>query len=200
MIRDMRFLSCVLLLVSSCAKPHPASDPPTSKPTASAGAKPQKVLRTPRDHRAEAEACPKDRPPGTPRAGNPGCKSDAECKEAKNGRCNARGGGHEAPVNACEYDRCSSDADCGAHGVCVCEGSGNYCVNGDCSTDADCPGATCSPQYGCRGGIGAYYCHTQDDTCTNNDDCSNMMGKDKECQYSPELGHWACIERMCPVG
>ncbi|HEY2902752.1 MAG TPA: hypothetical protein VGL59_19380, partial [Polyangia bacterium] len=66
--------------------------------------------------------------------------------------------------------------------------------------DADCGGnGYCSPtvDFGCGQFIGVvgYYCHTGEDTCTNDADCTNSGGGD--CRYNPAVGNWSCVKSVC---
>lgn len=172
-------------------KKDPKPDKPDPKPS------------EPKRHRAASEPCARETKSTTfgPRAitpPGPPCKVNANCTEAKNGRCSASG--------TCTYDGCYVDADCrvdGKGGVCVCseEGKSGYsCLHGDCSTDADCGNDYCSPTYGMScgpftGTIG-WYCHTPKDKCRDDDDCH----KDKEqgyCAFNQELGYWSCGYGHC---
>jgi hypothetical protein len=119
----------------------------------------------------------------------------------------------EGPVgqwtDACSYDACASDSDCGAGAVCDCRDGANYnantCFRGDCRVDADCGGEYCSPsltQLGSdcvnvpQGSVG-YFCHTRQDTCTNDSDCSMPGGT---CAFSADVGHWQCYVPSCTLG
>jgi hypothetical protein len=135
---------------------------------------------------------------GDPDPKNPGCKSDAECKEHPHGACNRRGGGHDAPRNECEYDTCFSDADCGKGTACECSSDGTYCAQASCRSSADCNGEACSQDRGCRSSIQGWSCHSPKDECNSDEDCTAKPGSG--CHFSRELGHWACSELRCPVG
>ncbi|MFO0666153.1 MAG: hypothetical protein U0174_19525 [Polyangiaceae bacterium] len=178
----------------------PSSEPPVAtEPTVQApdrGPTAQPALQAQRPakvHRASAVACSQTRDPGKVGWGTQSdCKSDAECKAGKNGRCTQFG------LRAgCTYDACFADADCkakGAGGVCACRtgaGSPNQCVGGNCQLDVDCKGWSCSPSLGSMGrihGIVGYYCHGPQDACIDDEDCNNGAS----CRYAPELGHFAC--------
>jgi len=148
--------------------------------------------------RPSARACPKERPPGRASPDIEGdCKKDDDCTAGTNGRCWTNG--PRVQRNSCTYDACFHDADCKG-GPCECRSdSGNVCLQGNCKTDADCgAGGSCgrSNSMTCGGGEPAYYCRTQDDTCSDYNDC----GKG-QCVYLPELGHWGCKAYPdCPVG
>jgi hypothetical protein len=51
--------------------------------------------------------------------------------------------------------------------------------------------------FGCGQFIGVvgYYCHTGEDTCTNDADCTNSGGGD--CRYNPAVGNWSCVKSVC---
>ena len=123
-----------------------------------------------------------------------GCESHDECTDGDNGRCLSG-----RAENYCSYDGCFADSDC--EGPCLCgSGSGaNYCAGGGCQVDSDCgPGGWCSPTYGSCGsfgGVTAYECHTPDDECTNDSDCSDMPNG--YCKFSDEAGRWVCDNIQC---
>ncbi len=148
-------------------------------------------------------ACPTDRPPGSagPDAGK--CSKDADCTEGKNGRCY----GGLLP-NACSYDECVTDTDCGT-AVCDCRNTGkigqpNVCFKGNCRTDTDCKGQFCSPSattvtYNCTGpvlGSFGYFCHTAQDECVDNEDCASVSFN-AQCVFDPDVVHWKCIKLLC---
>ena len=122
----------------------------------------------PTAHRSVAVACPAAG--GTTSR----CKVDDDCRGIFHGHCEA---------GTCNFDQCTTDAGCGAKGVCFCKGAtpvgresslGNVCVVGNCQTDADCPSGFCSPSYGSCGdysGVQGYYCHTASDACRNDSEC-----------------------------
>lgn len=129
-----------------------------------------------------------------------------------NGRCLPPNG--NASGDYCTYDACSSDGDCGTGKVCVCGApeapygrAGNTCVQGNCQVDSDC-GATgyCSPteatSCGSRSGVVGYYCHTAEDDCTNDSDCSGASDGGPTqgpgyCAWQPTVGKWACSYGVC---
>jgi hypothetical protein len=160
---------------------------------------PSKKGEKPEKHREKTEPCvSKDSSSGnqpfgakadTPDA--PPCKTGADCKDQKNGRCfNGK----------CAFDGCYADKDCGK-GVCECSNyGGHHCRAGDCAVDSDCGGSYCSPTYGFQcgayEGVVGYYCHTSDDECTNDDECK----KDKQqgyCAYDVKKKHWRCGYGHC---
>jgi hypothetical protein len=164
---------------------------------------PWKKTTEPKSHRTAHATCSSaDTPPaGTVTFGprlpvplGPACKSKADCKEQANGRCSR---GH------CTYDRCYDDKDCD-NKVCLCDEEGTrgyYCKAGDCAVDSDCgDNGYCSPSYGmsCGAftGVIGYYCHTEKDECTNDDEC--VKGKEQGyCAYDSKLKHWRCGYGHC---
>jgi hypothetical protein len=109
-----------------------------------------------------------------------------------NGRCLPA-----PPINcntACSYDECSSDSDC-ANVPCDCRGSANdsaanVCLVGsNCRVDSDCGvGGYCSPSGTAASCAIAYFCHTANDTCTDDGDCPDGL----LCNYDPDTSAWAC--------
>ena len=201
----MRFVGMLVIAITSCSstsQPTPTPTPPT--PTVQPDAMrpdPPRVAHMPAAHRGSDQGtCDRTpRPPGSARSDVQGCKSDAECKSGKNGRCNTRGGGHSIEANTCEYDACFADADCANGGVCACAGTGNYCLPATCRHDSDCgDGGACSPVPGCFG-VESFSCHTAKDECVDDDDCTKANSY-RRCRYQGELGHWACVAMQCPVG
>ncbi|HKU44140.1 MAG TPA: hypothetical protein VJR89_38530 [Polyangiales bacterium] len=162
------------------------------------GAKP--CDREPAQHRASAMMCDSERsmsPMPQTSLGSFSCKVDADCTMGQNGRCTDLG----RSTWYCTYDECFADADCKS-GPCIC-GEGGYaensCMAGNCQTDADC-GANgyCSPTFGACGGysgVEAYYCHTCEDECVDNEDCVGQPGAD--CRFEPSVGHWRCGTSSC---
>lgn len=157
----------------------------------------------PERHRSMAAACSSTRPPGytapVRRAGGPtegDCQADTDCTQGKNGRCSVPG--HD-PAR-CSYDRCTTDAECGAGNACDCNGGGNRCVPANCRTDAECGGLGCSPTQGegCGNlmGTAGFYCHTKKDDCTDHRDCKKK-DVDGMCVYSPSVSRWTCNFDVC---
>jgi hypothetical protein len=125
------------------------------------------------------------------------CAADAHCSEGVNGRCEDLRGA------VCTYDECFADSECNTGGPCACEGGfwsdSNACLAGNCQTDADC-GGYCSPSFGDCGdyaGVIGYYCHTPEDTCLDDADCSGPDTGAGYCMYRPEVAHWACGYGQC---
>ena len=158
-------------------------------------------LVAPEVHRPDASACDNERAPGvtmTSQGEFDGCASDADCTDGLNGRCT------EDPQVGyiCTYDWCIVDDDCGANGVCDCEGGwandGNVCNVGNCSTDADCgSNGYCSPSFGdCGpyGGVVGHFCRTCDDECVNDSDCGNAG---EYCMYDEGVSRWLCSNAHC---
>lgn len=160
--------------------------------------------KEPKKHRAKATSCPHESSRTTygPRMRMPDgapCKANADCKEDKNGRCNADG--------HCAYDACYADADCGKGGECVCNEEGKrgwYCMMGDCSIDADCgKKGYCSPSpslhCGYFSGVVGNYCHTAKDECVDDDDCKggDAGSGPGYCAFSAEAHKWVCGYSVC---
>lgn len=130
------------------------------------------------------------------------CTQDSDCVGCANGQL----GRCEGPFSTCVCDQCMVDGDCGATGVCACDGQtfgwphtrrGNVCIPSNCRVDADCgPSGFCSPttDLGCGAfyGVAGYYCHTVNDQCTNDTDCAAGT-----CRYSPQVGYWVCATGGC---
>jgi hypothetical protein len=127
------------------------------------------------------------------------CIQNEDCTEGTNGRC--EGNGHDGW--RCAYDMCSNDAAC-TGGVCACNGASrgttNVCLAGNCRLDSACGGnGYCSPTLGSCGHYdkaSAYYCHTPEDECVNDDDCGGGSGG-AYCAYEPAVGHWKCSTSEC---
>jgi hypothetical protein len=128
------------------------------------------------------------------------CTSDSDCSAGKNGRCNT-----DAPAPfagcQCDYDACAGDTDCTTGDLCVCHGSpydfgaGNTCLAGNCRVDSDCGShGNCSPSESLEncGSIGGYYCHTSEDTCIDDTDCTTNEDAFPVCIWSSTAGHWTC--------
>ncbi len=151
----------------------------------------------PQQHRPTVAACSTTRPPGiTTDGGLVGtCATDADCTQGTNGRC----GPSQAKGYSCSYDLCFTDTDCAAGTSCNCSPQGNACLPSTCRSDADCAGLGCSPTYdtscGAYHGTQGIYCHTKDDTCTDDTDCTE--GGAGYCAYQLDVGHWACSYGFC---
>ncbi len=99
---------------------------------------------------------------------------------------------------------CVTDSDCAPKSVCSCDGTvfgwaqqsvGNACLAGNCRTDADCSSGFCSSSYGEGGafyGIAGYFCHTCEDSCSNDSQCNVDGGPAGYCAYQTATGAWAC--------
>jgi hypothetical protein len=107
-------------------------------------------------------------------------------------------------------DQCTQDSQCSGKLVCLCENQigfgngnaphGNRCAaSGDCRVDADCPGGGCSPTVsfdcGTFYGVVGYFCHTPNDACTNDSDCTAQPGG--YCAFEPAASHWSCGYSHC---
>lgn len=170
--------------------------------------RPPGTLTTPKEHRPQAIACSTARAPSRDvgagvdsgiAAGE--CAKDVDCTKGTNGRCQPAA---RTAINFCSYDACSNDSACGANGVCACatEGadgqrSAHACLTGNCTIDAACgAGSYCSPSLGTNcgryGGVVGYFCHTPQDTCTNDDECGGGF-----CAWTEEIGKWACSNAAC---
>ncbi len=182
---------------------------PTTTSTTTSG-------RVPKLHRAVAKACdgvrPNNEPVGIPDAGPAtpngyvSCYHNAECTAGKNGRC--IGNGHDGWY--CTYDACQSDDECGGKSggtICECEGGFrsdyNTCVPSNCHVDKDCGGnGYCSPTLGSCGHYSktaGYYCHTPQDECIDDEDCTGQgqFGAKPYCRYEETVGHWKCSTQEC---
>ena len=128
------------------------------------------------------------------------CARDSDCTQGKNGRCLP-----QSRINAhfCSYDVCSTDSECSSDKVCQCgkasvpTRAGNACLPGNCHTDGDCgAGGYCSPSLdktcGSYIGVVGYYCHTPNDECTRDDQCSGGF-----CAFDPTVSKWACQHSVC---
>jgi len=133
------------------------------------------------------------------------CTDDASCTKGINGRCTLD------TLNGwctCTFDQCQRDSDCklAAEPTCACHGApytiygaGNACVLGDCRIDSDCgAGGYCSPAGALD--LYGYYCHTPQDTCTNDDQCGGCSGAEMpRCVFATGDHHWKC-ECISPPG
>jgi hypothetical protein len=182
----------------ACQEPQP---PGTSKP-------PVVTQRVPAVHRSTATPCdsirPTTEPTNIPDGGAGGwieCRSNAECTQGVNGRCN--GNGHDGWH--CTYDQCTDDSQCKGGGVCQCEGGfradNNVCLTSSCRVDADCgPGRYCSPSLGdcgSYGGVAGYFCHEPADECVDDSDCASSGSIKGTCRYNQTVGHWKCSTSEC---
>lgn len=185
--------------------PQPTVEPapqPTVEPAPQPTPEPEPQGRIPLKHRPVAEACDQSRAPGvTPdEGGQYSCWEDSDCQEGHNGRC--IGNGHDGWY--CTYDRCFADDGCD-EGVCQCGGGfrsdHNVCLGGNCRINADCgPGGYCSPSFGDCGdyfGVEAYYCHTAEDECIDDEDCGDGDGWGSYCAFNPGRGLWSCSDSQC---
>jgi hypothetical protein len=187
-----------------------ASDAAPTIPDASDAAPPQPEAcdaRAPAMHRPQPETCPSgDTFP--PDAAPMSCSKDADCTDA----ATTPGAGLVCFHGQCSYDQCATDQDCPSGDVCSCKGNtfgyahvsaGNSCVPANCRSDADCgPAGRCAPTvdsscgtfYGVRG----YYCHSCNDTCTQDSDCAARDASPAGyCAYDLTVGHWVCSYGFC---
>jgi hypothetical protein len=138
------------------------------------------------------------------------CCYDEDCVAGARGRCVEV----HREGNSCSYDLCAQDSDCTTGGPCACGNStgdagalsndtlGDICLGGNCQVDSDCDGGEfCSPSFGSCGnyyGVVAYYCHTPEDECTNDDECvDDTQPGAGFCMYSPDVSHWLCQYTQC---
>jgi Cys-rich repeat protein len=200
-------LLLLLLLAAACSSSSPSAT------DGDAGQAPDAATREPENHRAQANACSAPRAPGTPNPSPPAgapCTKDPDCTAGQNGRCENNPIGAPEPLsNACSYDQCATDADCGGPKVCDCRNAGardaNVCVAGDCRVDLDCgAGRWCSPSAtdvapscltGIEPGSIGYFCHTSSDECTDDRDCPSG----EKCLFLVAAMHWACVQKRCTL-
>jgi len=164
------------------------------------------ATRVPSIHRRTMTSCPQERGPGTSGFGTCNCPpcpclQDSDCTSGTNGRCTS---GPVACSIGCTYDECLSDADCTGNMPCACRSSGsdsmrNFCASqSNCRIDADCgPDGYCSPSLldlvqnngyaACEGLATGYFCHTQDDHCTDDSDCNQGT-----CNFDLTSQSWSC--------
>jgi hypothetical protein len=166
--------------------------------------------RIPLNHRAADAGCPTARAAvhSTPvECGNLcgffGCTQDSDCAQGSNGRCGLRlsGVGLE-----CSYDECSSDSDCSNGSRCECRPTAdsavsNACTLSNCSFDAECgPGGYCSPSQYMHWCPSFHACHTPNDVCTDDADCTSSApdGARDTCNFDQSKQHWTCNEGCGP--
>lgn len=219
---DARF-GLVLLVgmtasLASCKSTLSQTTPDGSGPPVTDGGKRDAPLGPPLNHRAQSMACDSADSgivasdaavsqdsglnPTGPDGGLLSCLADSDCPACASGqldRC-------VTWESVCTCDLCNTDENCGATGVCSCNGQsrgysgrsiGNVCVPSNCRVDTDCgPAGFCSPtvDFTCGGfyGLAGYYCHTANDQCTNDSDCTQG-----DCRYSPQIGYWLCGTGFC---
>lgn len=168
--------------------------------------------RTAKQHRPVATACEMTRAPGPAATGSGTCKKDSDCVDAtlgKNGRCVVA---TRFGTTTCTYDECFDDSTCTGK-VCLCRPAGetmattkvHHCLSaGNCRSDGDCgAGGSCSPSFSTCGsytGVVAYYCHTPQDSCLDDEDCASSdggVGVPGYCMFSPEGAKWICGYGQC---
>ena len=105
-------LSLLVIALAACSS--------KSEPT-------KETPRMPKQHRGDTISACTPSSPGTAGSSDPGCHTDADCKDGKNGRCNRAGNPHAGYRNQCGYDSCLADTDCANGGTCQCTGGGDFC-------------------------------------------------------------------------
>jgi hypothetical protein len=120
-----------------------------------------------------------------------GCFSDSDC--AGNVPCHCRDSTSSTNANCCLVNSdCRIDDDCGPGGYCSpsqLEGCMRMCTV-PCSPGTHCYAGTTEVPCWCGQSCGAgYFCHTADDACTNDCECTEA---DSACTHQP-TGGWACI-------
>lgn len=175
-----------------------ASDVHTADAHADAGAADMGscVDPLPTADRPVAVECSLCRPMFSDPPGEGECTTHAECTDGINGRCVLGQAG-----TYCSYDTCFVDDHCASDQLCSCDGDSfsgaNRCVPANCRVNADCASGLCAPSYGCLlGGMPVgWYCRTDEDVCTSDEDCTDqVVGR---CAYSPSDGHWVCQYGVC---
>ncbi len=62
-------------------------------------------------------------------------------------------------------------------------------------------GGYCSPSLGECGNYDkavGYFCHTQDDECSDDSDCTGGIASSPAyCAFMPAVGHWRCSTAQC---
>ncbi len=199
------------LLVVGCGALAPVTDGgPVNTDASSADEKTDTgttcSAHVPMYHRANAVSCPTARGPGNAlldAGSSAACNQDSDCTMGKNGRCLRSIQDWGNPL--CSYDECDVDSDCPGNVACVCRASAtdsapNLCASGSgCRLDSDCGlCGYCSPSGNPFFPPPLYFCHTADDTCTDDSDCSQTLGSCQNgCNYNPQAGHWSCTPE-CP--
>jgi hypothetical protein len=121
------------------------------------------------------------------------CQSDSDCPD--NQPCDCRGAATSAAANSClTGGNCRVDSDCGPGGFCSPSQVDNFCF---CPSPALCAadaGLSCfadgvATSCACGDSCGhSYYCHTHDDTCVDDADCTG----DGTCNYDTVNLRWSC--------
>jgi hypothetical protein len=196
-----------------------SSEPPSATPSVSDAMPISWDGRVPQNHRASPAQCPPERAAGSPcpdggvpSPTNFACMQDSDCTVGLNGRClsvpqlvtpSPPSQGTQGLLyceTVCSYDQCLSDLDCPVRTPCACRfpsiyGSPNVCLTAsNCAIDADCGrGAFCSPSAVVGQADRAYFCHTSNDLCIDDADCSPpAMGGQALCEFDAGSGHWSC--------
>lgn len=161
--------------------------------------------RVPERHRVEGVMCDSEREVSVVDTSLDGCDAHEECTEGNDGRCVPVTDEPPGPSrNECTYDACAGDSDCDS-GPCRCgfAAGANRCFQGNCQVDADCgESGFCSPSYGdCydRRVVG-YFCHTPEDHCTNDSDCTERDSSSDTQSYCLFAGSsWRCNDPDCTI-
>ncbi len=124
------------------------------------------------------------------------CSIDSECPDNQPCVCRASSTGWTA--NSCTTGgNCRVDADCGPGGSCSPSQVDNFCfcpATALCGPDVACstcaPGGPCmSVPCACGDSCGhAYFCHTRQDDCVDDSDCTNS----DTCNYDTLSNRWTC--------
>ena len=119
------------------------------------------------------------------------CFRDSDC--AGNVPCQCRDSASSTDGNRCLINsNCRVDDDCGPAGYCS-PSQLNGCIRMctvPCDSETHCYAGTTEVPCWCGQSCGnGYFCHTANDTCTN--DCECDVG-DSACTHQPNAG-WACI-------
>ena len=113
------------------------------------------------------------------------CCVHAECTTDPSGTCVVGpifycGGVAPTIANACLYDECTDDNDCGADELClpprVLAEPVSRCVAAGCRVDADCTdraAGQCEPFFDpCNGRLSGFFCTYEDSECRSDSDCA----------------------------
>jgi hypothetical protein len=73
--------------------------------------------------------------------------------------------------------------------------AGNCQVDSDCGNEGDCTPSPLTAD--CGDSLAGYYCHTANDGCVDDTDCSpgDSVGAAAACAYSATDARWVCIAR-----
>jgi hypothetical protein len=152
----------------------------------------------PQIHRPVGTSCTTTRGPGCAPSSDGPCVS-SDCDAGENGRCTP----FLSFPCACTYDQCFQDSDCPPKTPCLCratasDSSANVCLTGsNCAVDSDCgPNGFCSPSITNTCIFTHYFCHTAQDSCINDSDCSAL--KFSACMFDEQAGRWQCEQCFAP--